>query len=137
MHGDEKMTTLTGRKICKGNAEGEALVTTMGISFFGGVDPGNGIVTEKGHELEGKSISGKVLVFPQGKGSTVGSYALYRMKKQGTAPVALINKECETIVAVGAIISEIPCVDKIDISQIKTGQKVKVDGDKSTVEIKG
>jgi len=128
------MTTLNGRKICKGKAEGEALVTTQGISFFGGVDPANGIVTEKGHELEGKSIKGKVLVFPQGKGSTVGSYALYRMKKQGTAPVAIVNKECETIVAVGAIISEIPCVDKVDISQIKTGQKVKVDGDNAKVE---
>jgi predicted aconitase with swiveling domain len=128
------MTTLNGRKICKGKAEGEALVTTQGISFFGGIDPANGIVTEKGHELEGKSVSGKVLVFPQGKGSTVGSYALYRMKKQGTAPVALVNKECETIVAVGAIISEIPCVDKIDISQIKNGQKVKVDGDNAKIE---
>ena len=128
------MTTLNGRKICKGKAEGEALVTTQGISFFGGVDPANGVVTEKGHELEGKSIKGKVLVFPAGKGSTVGSYALYRMKKQGTAPVALVNKECETIVAVGAIISEIPCVDKVDISQIKNGQKVKVDGDNAKVE---
>ena len=121
------MTEYKGRKISPGKTEGEALVTTQGISFFGGVDTQTGIVTEKGHELEGKSISGKVLVFPQGKGSTVGSYALYRMKKQGTAPVALINSECETIVAVGAIISEIPCVDKIDISQIKNGQKIKVD----------
>ncbi len=129
------MTTLNGRKICKGIAEGEALVSTQGISFFGGVDPANGVVTEKGHELEGKSITGKILVFPQGKGSTVGSYALYRMKKQGTSPKALINKECETIVAVGAIISEIPCVDKIDITQIKTGQKIKVDGEKAIVEI--
>jgi predicted aconitase with swiveling domain len=129
------MIELKGRKICAGVASGEALVTTQGISFFGGVDPANGIVTEKGHELEGKSVSGKILVFPQGKGSTVGSYALYRMKKQGTAPLALINKECETIVAVGAIISEIPCVDKIDIAQIKPGQKVKVDGEKGIVQI--
>jgi hypothetical protein len=129
------MIELKGRKICAGVASGEALVTTQGVSFFGGVDPANGIVTEKGHELEGKSVSGKILVFPQGKGSTVGSYALYRMKKQGTAPLALVNKECETIVAVGAIISEIPCVDKIDIAQIKTGQKVKVDGEKGIVQL--
>ena len=121
------MIELKGRKISPGKAQGEALVTTQGLSFFGGVDTQTGIVTEKGHELEGKSISGKVLVFPQGKGSTVGSYALYRMKKQGTAPVAMVNAECETIVAVGAIISEIPCVDKIDITQIKNGQNVKVD----------
>ncbi|MEI7961428.1 MAG: DUF126 domain-containing protein [archaeon] len=127
---------LKGRKICGGKAEGEALVTKQGISFFGGVDTQTGKVQEKGHELEGQSISGKILVFPQGKGSTVGSYALYRMKKQGTAPKALVNAECETIVAVGAIISEIPCVDKIDISKIKTGQKIKVDGDSATVEVK-
>ena len=134
--GSETMTeNLNGRKICPGKASGEALVTTQGLSFFGGVDPANGIVTEKGHELEGKSISGKVLVFPQGKGSTVGSYALYRMKKQGTAPVAMVNAECETIVAVGAIISEIPCVDKIDLTKIKTGQKVKVDGDNAVVTL--
>jgi uncharacterized protein len=129
------MVELKGRKIASGKVQGEALVTTEGISFFGGVDPDNGKVTEASHPLEGQSITGKILVFPQGKGSTVGSYALYRMKKQGTAPLAIVNSECETIVAVGAIISEIPCVDKIDISQIKTGQKVSVDGEKGIVKI--
>jgi len=108
------MNTLKGRTIAKGNANGEILYTTEGISFFGGVNPDTGIVAESGHPLEGVCITGKILVFPQGKGSTVGSYALYRMKKQGTAPIALVNAECETIVAVGAIISEIPCIDKIE-----------------------
>lgn len=130
------MIKLKGRMICKGKAEGKALVTKQGISFFGGINPFNGIITESGHELEGQSITGKILVFPHGKGSTVGSYALYRMKKQGTAPLALINSECETIVAVGAIISEIPCIDKIDISQIKNGQKIIVDGEKGIIELK-
>ena len=69
---------LTGRKIWAGKVHGEALVTTQGISFFGGVDPETGRVVEKGHSLEGQSISGKILVFPTGKGSTVGSYTLYR-----------------------------------------------------------
>jgi predicted aconitase with swiveling domain len=123
------MEQLKGRIIYKGKGEGEALVTSMPISFYGGVDPNTGIVIEKGHELQGQSVKGKILVFPQGKGSTVGSYTLYRMKKNGTAPAAMINKECETIVAVGAIISEIPCVDKIDISKIKTGAKVTVEND--------
>ena len=121
------MEQLKGRIIYKGKGEGEALVTSMPISFYGGVDPNTGVVIEKGHELQGQSVKGKVLVFPQGKGSTVGSYTLYRMKKSGVAPAGMINKECETIVAVGAIISEIPCVDKIDITKIKTGDKVTVD----------
>jgi hypothetical protein len=125
---------LKGRKIFKGEAKGEALVTNDGISFYGGVDPDSGTVVEKGHELEGQSVAGKVLVFPEGKGSTVGSYVLYNLKKNGKAPLAIINKECETIVAVGCIISEIPCVDKIDIGQLKTGMKVEVDDDNGTVK---
>ena len=120
---------LKGRIISKGNVKGEALVTTQPISFYGGVDPETGVVTEKDHELEGKNIKGKVLVFPNGKGSTVGSYAIYRLKKNNVAPVGMINKECETIVAVGVIISEIPCVDKIDISQIKTGDAIEIKND--------
>ncbi len=127
--GDGKMEQLKGRIIYKGKTEGEALTTTQPISFYGGVDPNTGVVIEKGHELQGISVKGKILVFPQGKGSTVGSYTLYRLKKNGAAPAAMINRECETIIAVGAIISEIPCVDKIDISKIKTGDKVRVEND--------
>jgi len=127
---------LVGRKIYKGIAEGEAIVTKDGISFYGGVDPDTGKVVEVGHELEDQSISGKVFVFPSGKGSTVGSYTMYRMKKNNTAPVAIVNKQIDTIIAVGCIISEIPCVDKIDVNQIKTGQTLVVDGSKGTVEVK-
>ncbi len=123
------MEQLKGRIIYKGTTKGEALVTNMPISFYGGVDPNTGIVLEKGHDLEGVSVKDKILVFPQGKGSTVGSYTLYRMKKTGTAPLGMINKETETIVAVGAIISEIPFVDKIDITKIKTGNKITIENE--------
>jgi predicted aconitase with swiveling domain len=127
--GDRKMEQLKGRIIYKGAAEAEALVSEMPISFYGGVDPNTGIILEKGHQLNGQSVKEKILVFPQGKGSTVGSYTLYRMKENGTAPAGMINRECETIVAVGAIISEIPCVDKVEISKIKTGDRVSIQGD--------
>ncbi|MDO8055943.1 MAG: DUF126 domain-containing protein, partial [Candidatus Hermodarchaeota archaeon] len=102
---------LEGRKIFKGIAEGEAIVTKDGISFYGGVDPDTGKVIEVGHELEGQSVTGKVLVFPTGKGSTLGSYTMFRMKKNNTAPAAIVNEHIDTIIAVGCIISEIPCVD--------------------------
>ncbi|MGA2522543.1 MAG: DUF126 domain-containing protein [Candidatus Bathyarchaeia archaeon] len=123
------MEQLKGRVIYKGKVQGEALVTSQPISFYGGVDPTTGTIIEKGHELQGQSVKGKILVFPTGKGSTVGSYTLYRMKKNGTAPSGMINKECETVVAVGVIISEIPCVDKIDVSKIKTGDKILIEND--------
>ena len=126
---------LQGRKIYAGMADGEALVTSMGISFFGGVDPESGVILERGHELEGQSIRGKVLVFPTGKGSSVGSYTLYRLKFNGAAPLAIVNTECETITAVGCIIAEIPCVDRISIEKIETGQRIVVDGNEGIVNV--
>jgi predicted aconitase with swiveling domain len=129
--------TLRGRTIYAGRAAGETLVTSMGISFFGGVDPETGVIVERGHELEGQAIGGKVLVFATGKGSTVGSYTLYRLKFNGHAPAAIVNRECETIVAVGCIIAGIPCVDQIAIDRLRTGMRVSVDGEQATVEISG
>ena len=128
---------LEGRKISAGKATGEALVTRMKISFFGGVDPQSGLVVEKNHELFGQSIAGKILVFPTGKGSTVGSYTLYRMHANQNAPAGIVNVECEPITAVGCIISDIPCVDQIDLDAIRTGMKLTIDGEKGTVEIIG
>jgi len=120
-----------GRAISRGTAEGEALVSKDAISFFGGVDPKTGIVIDKGHCLEGKCIAGKVLVFPRGKGSTVGSYVLLQLAKNKRAPAAIINEEAEPIIAVGCIIANIPMVDKLEgnaYAKIKDGMKVKVDG---------
>lgn len=126
---------LNGRKISKGVAEGEVLKSTSPISFLGGIDPKTGIVMDKNSNAFGKSIKDKVFVFPMGKGSTVGSYVIYQLKKNGVAPVAIINKEAETIVSVGAIISDIPMVDKINIDLLEEGKKIKVDGNKGVVEI--
>jgi predicted aconitase with swiveling domain len=126
---------LKGRRIYKGIVEAKAIVTKDAISFYGGVDPDTGRVVEVGHELEGTSITGKILVFPTGKGSTVGSYTMYRMMKNNTAPAAIINQQVDTITAVGCIISEIPCVDKIDITSIKMGQMITVNGTEGTVEV--
>jgi len=131
----ERRDTLQGRTIYSGRAAGEALVTARGISFFGSVDPETGVVVERGHDLEGQAIGGKVLVFSTGKGSTVGSYTLYRLKHNGHAPAAIVNRECETIVAVGCIIAEIPCVDQIAIDRLRSGMRVIVDGERATVEI--
>lgn len=124
---------LEGRIIKYGEVEGEAIVSSESIGFLGGVDPETGVVIEKGHPLEGKNIKGKILVFPTGKGSTVSSYILYKMKKNNTAPLGIINEECEPIVAVGAIISEIPCVDKIEINKLKTGNRIRIEGEKVMV----
>jgi predicted aconitase with swiveling domain len=125
---------MKGRTIYPGNVEGEAIVSKEPIGFYGGIDAKTGIVIEKGHELEGQNVKDKILVFPMGKGSTVGSYVIYGLKKNGVAPKAIVNKETETIVATGVILAGIPCVDGIEIEQIKTGDILKVNADEGIVE---
>ncbi len=124
---------LQGRVIRAGQATGEALVSGEPVSFYGGVDLGTGYVVESGHPLEGQALAGRVLVIPRGKGSTVGSWAILRLQRKGLGPAAILCERCETIVAVGVILAEIPCVDGLDITQIQTGQTVTVDGDRVQV----
>lgn len=118
----------TGRVIRAGVAAGTALVSPAPIGFLGGIDPESGVVIEPNHPLRGECVAGRVLVFPTGKGSTVGSYTILRLARAGVAPAAMINHESEAIVAVGAIIADIPMVDQIDVTQIATGDWVTIDG---------
>jgi len=127
--------TLKGRGIVSGRCRGTALVSTKPISFLGGVDYNSGVIVEKNHDLQGESIKDKVLCFPYGHGSTVGSYVLYSLVKKGFGPKAIVNQVADTVIVVGAIIADVPMIDKIDIQQIETGDVVEVDGDKGTVKI--
>lgn len=120
-----------GRGIAKGSASGELLVSTEPISFLSGVNPDTGEVVEKGHPLEGQNLSGRVIAFDHGKGSTVGSYVIYALSKNGHAPAAIVNTEAEPIIAVGAIMGGIPMIDRIGVpvTQLKSGTQVTVNGD--------
>lgn len=126
---------MKGRMISPGKAKGKAIVSSEPIGFYGGIDAKTGIVIEKGHPLEGKCITDKILVFPCGKGSTVGSYVIYGLKKNGVAPAGIVNKETETIVATGVILAGIPCVDQIDIEKIKNGDSIALDAENGEVKI--
>lgn len=130
---------IKGRGIAHGIGTGELLVSSAPISFLSGVDPDTGTIVEKGHPLSGQSIAGKVLAFPYGKGSTVGSYVLYALCRNGHAPAAIINTEAEPIIATGAIIGNIPMIDRIDIPlhRLKSGIRVTVDGDRGQMEYDG
>lgn len=125
---DNDRRVFDARVIRAGVTAGEALVSPVPIGFLGGVDPETGIVIEPNHPLRGECVAGRVLVFPTGKGSTVGSYTILRLARAGVAPRAMINHESEAIVAVGAIIADIPMVDQIDVTQIATGDWVEIDG---------
>jgi predicted aconitase with swiveling domain len=112
--------------IFSGTAAGRVLKSDVPLGLFGHLDPKTGIYHEAGHPLDGKCVKGRVLVFPRAKGSTVGSYILYALRKTGKAPAAMLLSDCDTIVAVGAIIGSIPTVDSIDLSRLEDGDAVWV-----------
>lgn len=127
---------MKGRVISPGIVQGEAIVSSEPVGFYGGIDIDTGIIIEKNHPLQGQSVKDKILVFPNGKGSTVGSYVIYGLQRNGVGPLGIVNKETETIVATGVILAGIPCVDQIDIDQIKTGDMILLNADDGEVTIK-
>jgi len=144
--GDVQMrkTTIKCRAVVRGIAKGEALVTSQPISFWGGLDPKSGVITDRRHELHGKNVSGKVLVFPHGRGSVSGTTVLLESIRRNKAPVAIVNLETEPIIAVGAVLAEkmygkiIPIVDKPErnpMEIIRTGDFVKVNANSSVIEV--
>jgi uncharacterized protein len=128
---------LKGRGISRGVGKGPLLIGPDPISFLSGVNPETGIVTESGHPLEGKDITGTILAFEYGKGSTVGSYILYALSRSGHAPAGIINTKAETIIAVGAIIGNIPMIDQIGVklSELPSGYIAEVNGETGTLTI--
>jgi predicted aconitase with swiveling domain len=126
---------LRGRAIVEGHCKAEALVSSKPLSFLGGVDPTDGKIIEKDHDLYGKLVKNKILCFPHGHGSTVGSYVLYSLAKKGTAPKAILNQTADPVVVVGAIIANIPMVTQVAIEQINTGDIVEVDGYKGCISV--
>jgi len=144
--GDVQMrkTTIKCRVVVRGIAKGEALVTSQPISFWGGLNPKSGVITDRRHELHGKNVSGKVLVFPYGTGSVSGTTVLLEASRRNKAPKAIVNLETEPIIAVGAILAEkmygktIPIVDRPErnpIEIIRTGDLVKVDAKLGLIEV--
>ena len=124
------------KNIAKGKAQGELIVSSEPISFLGGVDPETGEVIDPNHELKGEIIKDKILFIPVGKGSTVGSYVIFQMKKNNTAPKAIICIKAEPIIVTGAIMSNIPMVDSPeDTEPLTTGTMVEVDGDEGIIKV--
>jgi predicted aconitase with swiveling domain len=126
-------------KIVGGYGEGEALVSHEPICFYL-TDPKTGIVREKTHELAGKNLANKVLVFPSGKASSVVQIdGLFKLASHNLAPKAMIVKDVETVLIVSAVLAKVPLVDRLErdpFEAIHTGDLVKVDAEKGTVTVK-
>lgn len=129
---------LRGRGITPGIAEGEALVTHQTISGWGGMHALTGTVIESRHELRGRSVAGKILVFPGAKGSSGWSATFHMARLAGTAPRAMVFNVMTPKVALGAVVMRIPAVTELDadpLALIATGDWVRVDGDRGEVSV--
>ena len=123
-----------GRRIVGGRAEGPVLASDRPLSFLGGVDAATGEVRDPESPVRGERLAGRVLALPRAKGSTVGSYVVYGLRKRDVAPRAILAASAETILAVGAVLAEIPMVDRIPVHVLRTGDRVAVDGDAGLVD---
>ncbi len=126
------------RKISRGKAKNKVIVSKDPLSFLGGVDPKTGNVIDRGHQLFQQNITDKILVIPSGKGSTVGSYVIFQMAKNKTAPLAIIAMEAEPIIATGAIMASIPMVDHPEenvLEILKDGDMVEVDASSGMIKV--
>ncbi len=130
--------TIKCRRISKGKVIGPIILSKEPLSFLGGVDPTTGRVIDQDHELYQENLKDKILVIPSGKGSTVGSYVIFQMAKNKTAPRGIVAMEAEPIIATGAIMAGVPMVDhpEIDVLDLlESGDLVELDADCEIIKI--
>jgi predicted aconitase with swiveling domain len=136
--GRKKVLKFKCHKISGGSGRGRVLVSNDHISFYH-ADPKTGVFMEENHDLKGRNIAGKVLVFPAGKGSSVvQGEGLHQLTKHGTAPMALIIRHPDTVLVVGAVIWKMPLVDKVEegfYEAVRNGSLVEVNADRGVITL--
>ncbi|MCE2498097.1 MAG: DUF126 domain-containing protein [Nitrosopumilaceae archaeon] len=117
--------------LVEGRAQGTVLKSEMPINFLGAVDKKTGVITDRNHDLYGKSVKGVILVFPSGAGSSVGAYTIYALKSGGAAPAGMICRKADLTVATGCAVAGIPLhiLDPDKFASIKTGQQLLLGAD--------
>jgi uncharacterized protein len=130
------MTTLKVRAIVDGKAKGEVIYSSQAIAFLQGVDPEKGTVSDPKSPIYDKPFGGKILIFPNTVGSSVGAYVIYRLKKNRTAPKAIVNQTTDIITASGCAIAGIPLFDlpENDISEVQRAKEIKLDSSKAELK---
>jgi len=127
---------IKGRSISKGVVEGTALVSKERLSFLY-TDPATGRFLDRGHSLYGQDLKDTILVIPWMR-ANLDMWKLYWCWKEGTAPKAIVAIEADDYIIAGTIMSEMPCVHRLEVDPtkaIKSGQRVRVDGDRGIIEI--
>ena len=96
---------IEGRVLVAGRAAGTALVLGEPLSFWGGLDPTTGEIVEVGHPQRGAVVTGRILVMPSGRGSSSSATVLAEAIRRGSGPAAIVLREPDGIVAIGALVA--------------------------------
>mgnify|MGYP000008672486 CR=1 FL=1 len=136
---ESRTLILKGRCIVPGVKKGIALVCTRALSAAGGIDPASGEIIEARHPQRGENVRKKILIFPNGKGSSGFSLIFHALSLTGNAPRAMIITRVNSLTALAAVVGNIPTIgnpfenDKNPVDCIKTGEKLLVDASKGMV----
>lgn len=125
---------MTERVLVGGTASGPLLVLDEPVSFWGGLDPTTGEITDRRHPQSGVIVTGSVLAMQSGRGSSSGSSVLAEAIRLGTGPAAILMLESDEIVTLGAVVAHelygvaVPVVvlDGATYARLSTGQLVNV-----------
>jgi len=128
------------RSISEGVAEGDVVVSRDAVCFYL-VEYATGIMVEHPHDINGRNIAGKILIMPSGKGSSVvQADGLYKLMKNGKAPAAIIVAHPDPVLVSGAIVMDLPLVDRVDpafYAAVQDGDHVLVDAVNEKLVLRG
>jgi len=126
---------IRGRAVVAGAAEGEALVTSDALSFWGGYDFHTGEIIDKHHPLAGVRAAGRILAVPFSKGSSTTTAVLLEAVRAGTAPAAIVTTGTDSFFALASIVADVMygkpfpviALDADDFASLKTGEYLTVE----------
>ncbi|OBR46302.1 hypothetical protein A6456_29705 [Paraburkholderia tropica] len=98
--------TIKGRVLVDGDAQSSVVFSSLGLSFWGGVEPFTGEVIDRHHPLSGQFINGKILAIPGGRGSCTGSSVMLELILNGHAPAGLVLAEPDEILTLGVLVAQ-------------------------------
>ena len=96
---------IQGRAIIAGEAEGELLISTQPLSFWGGYDHQTGEIIDRRHPLSGRIAAGRILAIPNTIGSSTTTAVLLEAVRAGTAPAAILTTSIDSFLALASIVA--------------------------------
>jgi predicted aconitase with swiveling domain len=128
---------IAGRVVVAGRADGDALVTSEPLSFWGGYDFHTGEIIDRHHPLAGVHAAGRVLAVPFSKGSSTTTAVLLEAVRAGTAPAAILTTGVDSFFALASIVADVMygksfpviALEPADFGTLRTGERLSVGED--------